>query len=113
MGNWFNKETRGSVMGIFSASSSFGDILGQQTGAFFAQFSNVEWEYIMITTTCYVLISAFLFLLVEEKPNESLLPQSNTIPLEPTIPDTEATLDAEKPKKKKGISFWKAWLLPG
>jgi sugar phosphate permease len=105
MGNWFNKETRGSVMGIFSASSSFGDILGQQTGAFFAQFSNVEWEYIMITTTCYVLISAFLFLLVDEKPNVYLLPQSNIVPLEETI--------TGKPKKKKGISFWKAWLLPG
>ncbi len=92
-------------MGIFSASSSFGDILGQQTGAFFAQFSNVEWEYIMITTTCYVLISAFLFLLVDEKPNVYLLPQSNIVPLEETI--------TGKPKKKKGISFWKAWLLPG
>lgn len=100
-------------MGIWSANASFGDILGQQTEAFFAQFSNVEWEFIMLTTTCYVLISAFLFLFVEEKPHESLLPQSTTIPLEPANQETEATMNIEKPNKKKGISFWKAWLLPG
>ena len=100
-------------MGIWSANASFGDILGQQTAAFFNQFSNIQWEYIMITTVFYVLIAAFLFLFVEDKPDASLLPQSTTIPLEPTMPESEVTLELEKPNKKKGISFWKAWLLPG
>lgn len=99
-------------MGIWSANASFGDILGQQTAAIFAQFSDVAWMYIMLTTTCYIIITAFLFLFVNDKPDASLLPEVTTIPLQPTQFDTESTIEAE-PRKKHGISFWKAWLLPG
>ena len=98
-------------MGIWSANASFGDILGQQTAALFEQFSDIQWEYIMLTTTFYVIITAFLFLFVKDKPNASLLPQSNTIPLQPRTSEKESTLEVEEPKN--GISFRKAWLIPG
>lgn len=110
--NWFPKSSRGSVMGFWSTNASVGDIIGQQTAAFLMGTSFFRWEFVILITIFYNLISGAMFLFVEDKPDSDMLPtkqarevvgeiQENSSPTVETVP------------KKKGISFWKAWLLPG
>lgn len=111
IGNWFSRNTRGSVMGIWSTNSSVGDILGQQTAALFEQLSDMPWEYVILTTMTYNLFVAALFLFVNDKPHPSLLPPADSADLEAALQEEDQ--DLSQPRRKRGISFWKAWQLPG
>lgn len=99
-------------MGIWSTSISLGNVLGQQTAAIVEQTSDLTWEYVLIITTIYILISAALFTIVPDKPDSSLLPSS------PQLSESLNQLEIaeESPvlsPKKLGISFSEAVKLPG
>lgn len=112
IGNWFPRSNRGSVMGVWSTNSSVGDILGQQTAAIFEQVSDLPWEYVIMTTIVYNVLVAFLFLLVNDKPHPSLLPPADSPDVEGVLQE-ENEEDVSLPRRKRGISFWEAWRLPG
>jgi OPA family glycerol-3-phosphate transporter-like MFS transporter 3 len=112
--NWFPKTSRGSVMGIWSTNASVGDIFGQQTAAVMMGSNNFQWEYVILITVMYILVSGGLFLFIEDKPAPDMLPTKQarevTGPSQ-EIQNSDSTTDQEG--SKKGISFWKAWKLPG
>lgn len=95
MGNWFPKNTRGKAMGIWSASTSLGNIVGAQLANLMLTILNLPWETVMIVSGSLVALSGILiFFFVQESPYSK-----------------EITEDLSS-SHKKSISFWKAWLLP-
>lgn len=112
--NWFPKSNRGSVMGFWSTNASVGNIIGQQTAAILMATSFFQWEFVMLITIGYILISGGMFLFIEDKPDPDMLPTQQAREVARDIQDGQiSSTTAETEPKKKGISFRKAWLLPG
>lgn len=96
MGYWYPKSTRGKAMGIWSSSTSIGNIVGAQIANIILEILDLPWELVLITTGSLVAISGILiFFFVDEKP-ESL--------------ELQLTLSNSS---QKSITFWQAWFLPG
>lgn len=110
--NWFSPSKRGVVMGFWAPSAAVGNIVGEQVAGLYFDVFDFKWEMCMFTTACLMLVSAGLFaMLVSQRPHESLLETEERGTLQ-TAKVVSETLDANG-LKKRSISFWKAWLIPG
>lgn len=96
LGNWFGKNSRGAVMGLWSACASFGNIMGTLISS---QTVQLGYEYSFYANACILFLGSFLTFCLPALPTEYGL--HATVHLE---------RDSERPK---AISFWQAWLLPG
>jgi sugar phosphate permease len=113
--NWYPKRTRGQVMGWWSSNSSVGDIVGQQIGGLMLGVMGLNWKAVMLVTSSLLGASAILFaFVVRDKPSKDLIEQDQADFSYRDMQEEEVTHTPEVPEtQKKGISFWKAWLLPG
>jgi sugar phosphate permease len=113
--NWFPKQTRGRVMGFWSSNSSVGEVLGQQIGGLMLGVIGLSWEAVMLVTSLLMGGTALLFVVVvRDKPSKDLqedYDQEYSYRDILTGPPNYAVADSIH--TKRGISFWKAWLLPG
>jgi len=90
MANWFAPESRGKVLGSWSANANCGDILGSLTAGFLLMLG-VRWPLIMLLEAGLMCCVALLFLgVARDHPEEQVLGE-----------------------KKRAYPFWEAWLLPG
>lgn len=98
-------------MGFWSSNSSVGDILGQQIAGLMLMFG-LRWESVMLVNCGLLAASATLFaIVIRDKPHKSMLAIREDVSareFKEAVPSEE-----EAETNKKGISFWKAWLLPG
>jgi len=111
MANWFSKKRRGSIMGFWCSNASVGDICGTY-GSLVLLVIGVQWQFVIVMNLIFILVVAGLFLaFVRDSPSKI-----------PGVTNEEISLldlynfkEEEEPDKvrKQGISFWKAWLLPG
>lgn len=112
--NWFPKETRGKVMGFWSSNSSIGDIVGQQVGGLMLGVLAANWESVLLVNTIFLGGCAVLFaLLVRDKPSKELIQDFQDDFSYRDMREDEATEPQAEEEPKQGISFWKAWLMPG
>jgi sugar phosphate permease len=113
--NWYPKGTRGQVMGWWSSNSSVGDIVGQQIGGLMLGVLGLSWKAVMLVTSSLLGASAILFaLVVRDKPSKELMEQNQTdFSYQVMQEEGETPVPEVLETQKKGISFWKAWLLPG
>ena len=99
MGNWFSKQNRGKIMGFWSSCPSVGNLVGAQLAGLTVSVLGFSWEYLVLTNLIFLLLAAFVFAtFAYDKPSQ--------------VPGVQGLLENTH-SSKKGISFWKAWLLPG
>ncbi|CAG9540681.1 unnamed protein product [Cercopithifilaria johnstoni] len=96
MGNWFGHNSRGAVMGLWSACASVGNIMGTLVSSQTLQFG---YEYSFAANACSLFFGGFFIFY--------LLPSRNGHERNAVISVAD---DLERPK---AISFWQAWCLPG
>ncbi|CAK4927842.1 unnamed protein product [Aphanomyces euteiches] len=94
-GNWFEKRERGAVMGLWSANASAGNILGTAV---------VALMYIAIPDKT---IAWKVAMTVPEPHQRKYVGFSDGDGV-----DMNTLLESNQ-SKRKGISFWHAWLIPG
>ncbi|KAL3983089.1 Major Facilitator Superfamily protein [Acanthocheilonema viteae] len=96
MGNWFGHNSRGAVMGLWSACASVGNIMGTLVSSYTVQLG---YEYSFIANACSLFLGGFFIFY--------LLPSRNRHERDAVI---SISNDLGRPK---AISFWQAWRLPG
>mmetsp|Transcript_25771 Transcript_25771/g.45390 ORF Transcript_25771/g.45390 Transcript_25771/m.45390 type:complete len:344 (-) Transcript_25771:1372-2403(-) len=112
--NWFAKESRGKVMGFWSSNAMVGNIVGQQVAGMLLLLA-FKWELVMLSTCGLLGVSAVLFaVLVRDKPPKTIIALSEGSSSSRDFKvDAVSTEDGEAEGTKNGISFWRAWCLPG
>lgn len=117
MGNWFGKEGRGLIFGIWSACASVGNIIGAALAAAFIQYG---YEYPFLVCCILLLACAVIcFFAIVPSPDDVGMKlgssSENTNEQETASStlntDTEELIEDES--KTKPITFFRAWLLPG
>lgn len=68
MSYWFDSSSRGSVMGIWCVASNVGDVIGQYTAGALIEWK-YSWEWIIIVSVVYMMISSIIFGFVKDKPS--------------------------------------------
>jgi sugar phosphate permease len=110
MGNWFDKENRGTSMGFWSCNASVGDIIGAQLGGLIL-YLNGSW---MVTVLPFALLqvlvaSIFIFTVqdtpIDQFPNDDIVLRN--------LANSDGDTITLEVKRKKGIPFLKAIMLPG
>jgi OPA family glycerol-3-phosphate transporter-like MFS transporter 3 len=125
MGNWFGKEGRGLIFGIWSACASVGNIFGAILAAAFLKYG---YDYAFLVC-CILLIccATVCFFAIVPSPAdvgleiqdghvstiEAVIPQSTTINDCETGEATEVLVRPDELAKNKPVTFFRAWLLPG
>lgn len=120
MGNWFGKEGRGLIFGIWSACASVGNIIGAALAAAFIKYG---YEYPFLVC-CILLIACAIicFFAIIPSPEDVGLnltgkPESEQDAIVQTTASTTINQDTEElignEPKNKPITFFRAWLLPG
>ncbi|CAK4143018.1 unnamed protein product [Aphanomyces euteiches] len=111
-GNWFEKRERGAVMGLWSANASAGNILGTAVVALMyiaIPDKTIAWKVAM--TVVGVLLTLYgLLTLIFLKPEPH---QRKYVGFSDGDGVDMNTLLESNQSKRKGISFWHAWLIPG
>ncbi|VDN93539.1 unnamed protein product [Brugia pahangi] len=96
MGNWFGHNSRGAVMGLWSACASVGNIVGTLVSSHTVQLG---YEYSFAANACSLFFGGFFIFYL--------------LPLR-TIHEFEAVVSVtDNVERPKAISFWQAWRLPG
>ncbi|OQS00361.1 sugar phosphate exchanger [Thraustotheca clavata] len=110
MGNWFSARERGAVMGIWSGNACFGNIVG--TAVIALLFSIIPnktdaWRASMIAAGLLVALHTLLiWLYLEPSPTNKRLSSDDA-------EDAQNLLLKDDVPTPKGISFWRAWRIPG
>lgn len=114
MGNWFSKKDYGKVIGSWSCNASVGDVLGYVVAGLML-FGTVRWEYITMTAALFMITIAILYMLcIPDHPPPALLEgQRNSHLAEELIQELQPLRDHPELTRKKGISIFQAWMLPG
>jgi sugar phosphate permease len=76
---WFNVETEGTVLGIWSANGDVGNVLGFFLGNIVLDYIGIHWEYVMIIGAgLQLFMSVMVFLVLKERPrkDEQLLSEA-------------------------------------
>ncbi|ETV70561.1 hypothetical protein, variant [Aphanomyces astaci] len=122
MGNWFDKQERGAIMGLWSANASFGNIVGTAVVAllYIAVPSKViAWKSAVLVAGGLVAVQGWLvYAFLKPAPKsanhdaeEALLGSART---DDSHVMTSPASSANPPHRgKQGISFWRAWQIPG
>ncbi|EQC39891.1 hypothetical protein SDRG_02548 [Saprolegnia diclina VS20] len=109
MGNWFSARERGAVMGIWSGNACFGNIVGTAVIALlFNLFPNKvdAWRTSMIVSGVLVgLHTLLIWLFLQPSPGSKRLSSDDV--------DDGQMLLLKEDATPKGISFWRAWRIPG
>lgn len=104
-------------MGFWSSNSSIGDILGQQIGGLLSGVWGASWEAVILAVCGLFGLTAVLFMLfVRDKPTKEMTADLHDASFYQQMQSVDsAPLEAScnGDDSKNGISFWKAWLLPG
>ncbi|EFO17016.1 hypothetical protein LOAG_11487 [Loa loa] len=96
MGNWFGHNSRGAVMGLWSACASVGNIMGTLVSSHTIQLG---YEYSFAANACSLFLGGFFIF--------HLLPSRTRHERDLVVSVVD---NVERPK---AISFWQAWRLPG
>ncbi|CAF0990339.1 unnamed protein product [Adineta ricciae] len=126
MGNWFGKEGRGLIFGIWSACASVGNIFG---AALAATFLSYGYEYAFLVCCVLLICCAIIcfFAIVPAPEDVGLGTKATPVTVQETtataVNDDGATGDDASEETEliarttqstnKPITFWRAWLLPG
>nr|CCA19510.1 sugar phosphate exchanger putative [Albugo laibachii Nc14] len=115
MGKWFSRKERGAILGIWSGNASLGNVLGAAFVAlmFYVFEKSIAWKIALMAMALIVAAYAMLiyvFLVPDPKsPLTRHLIMDHVKPGSPGSDEEEVQSSVAKP----GISFWKAWLIPG
>ena len=107
MANWFPRLSRGSVMGIWSANTSVGDVIGAELGGLML-YAGFSWKVILLTCAFIVILVSFVFfIVVEDRPSLDLIAADSCC-------DKEFSLMVKQRSfTKHGINFFSAWRIQG
>lgn len=95
-------------MGSWSSCAAVGDILGAQLGSLMLSQGHVAWEAVVLTTCAILFTISFLYFVYgKDTPDEDMICANKSIQL------VQPGEEIQKEDNKKGISFLKAWTLPG
>ncbi|OQS02958.1 sugar phosphate exchanger [Thraustotheca clavata] len=117
MSKWFDHDERGVIMGLWSGCSSFGNILGGALVGMLCTYLKPElaWKVTFLAAGGLLWLFALIvicFLIPDPKDVDRLFAR-NEIPDTPSTKPSVLTPDVHKPSTLPGISFWKAWTIPG
>ncbi|OQR91457.1 sugar phosphate exchanger [Achlya hypogyna] len=108
-GNWFSSRERGAVMGIWSGNACFGNIVGTAVIALlYNLISNKAdaWRVAMIVSGALVgLHTLLIWFFLQPSPATKRLSSDD-------VEDAQCLL-LKDDASPKGISFWRAWRIPG
>uniref|UniRef100_F1KWC7 Sugar phosphate exchanger 3 n=1 Tax=Ascaris suum TaxID=6253 RepID=F1KWC7_ASCSU len=105
IGNWFGHNSRGAVLGLWSACASVGNILGTLISS---RTVELGYEYAFCSNSLLLFIGGFFVLVfLRSAPRDLGLPD----PLE-SHDDLNQVIE-EVTQRPKPINFWRAWMLPG
>ena len=108
MGNWFPRLSRGRIMGIWSSSTSVGDVIGAELGGLML-YLGYSWEAILLLCAVIVATVSIVFALVaEDKPPLDLLAADVCCDKEFFL-----VMKHRSGQAKHGINFFEAWKIPG
>jgi len=118
MGNWFGKEGRGLIFGIWSACASVGNIFGAALAAAFLSYG-YEYPFLVcaVLLVCCAIICLFAIIpspadvgLQMEDEISSVAEQTND---RETGEETEVLIRNNDGSTQKPVTFFRAWFLPG
>ncbi|OQR96342.1 sugar phosphate exchanger [Achlya hypogyna] len=118
MSRWFGHNERGVAMGLWSGCSSFGNIFGGALVGLLCTYldATIAWKVTLLVAggLLWALSLVVCCFLVPDPKDLAL----TSVPIEtpetpPTKPNILEPQDLDKPKHLPGISFWRAWLIPG
>ncbi|EPB67979.1 hypothetical protein ANCCEY_12927 [Ancylostoma ceylanicum] len=105
VGNWFGHNSRGAVMGLWSACASVGNIIGTMISS---KLVLMGYQYAFAANAILLFVFGFIvYINLKSAPRDVGLPD----PLE--SPDEFLRVIEEPTQRPVPINFWKAWLLPG
>ncbi|CAF3355270.1 unnamed protein product [Rotaria sp. Silwood1] len=121
MGNWFGKEGRGFIFGIWSACASVGNIFGATLAATFLTYG-YEYPFLVcaVLLACCAIICFFAIIpspadvgMAATHVNVSGEETTTTVNDRETGEETEIIVKPPDSTANKPITFFQAWLLPG
>lgn len=123
VGNWFGKEKRGLIMGIWNSHTSVGNIIGSVVASGVLEFG---WGWSFILPGCLVILVGILVFLFLVASPEDLGFQSPGIEIEMNVEvvsvenseekvesEVAGLLETENSDALVAIGFLEAWRLPG
>lgn len=66
--NWFSKQKRGLVLGLWSTGSPLGNVAGAYIATFILNYLHFSWQALILIASMIQLLSAFLMLFIKERP---------------------------------------------
>ena len=112
MTNWFPPESRGQVMGIWSANQSLGNIVGEYISALLHGPLDLPWWWILVVTGALMAVVALIMLLfVYDHPKKTKDPK--LVSINGTLVHSTSTKVDRQMSHRNTLSFWAAWKLPG
>ncbi|KDO19722.1 hypothetical protein SPRG_14249 [Saprolegnia parasitica CBS 223.65] len=117
MSKWFGHNERGVAMGLWSGCASFGNIFGGALVGLLCSYldASIAWKVVLLVAGGLLWLLAlvvYCFLIPDPADAPSLVADNETPETPMTKPNMlEPTL--VKPSHVPGISFWRAWLIPG
>ncbi len=64
MGNWFDKKSRGLLMGVWTGNTNFGDIIGYMISNLCLKTFKIGWQYTVFFCAGWLFIMSLAFMLV-------------------------------------------------
>ncbi|CAF1399815.1 unnamed protein product [Rotaria magnacalcarata] len=120
MGNWFGKEGRGLIFGVWSACASVGNIFG---AALAAAFLSYGYEYpFLVCAALLICCATICFFAIIPSPEDVGAKEvetsveetpTTTVNDQETSEETELVVKTQESTTNKPITFFRAWLLPG
>lgn len=105
MTNWYPKKGRGTIFGVWAANVNLGNIFGTLVCTFCIKVVHFNWEWTWIVLNVMLgVIGVLNLLFLVSKPKYVGLQVDE---------DDEVVTKLDESKPEKGISFWKAWCIPG
>lgn len=118
VGNWFGKEKRGLIMGIWNSHTSFGNIIGSVLASWVLELG-WGWSFVLPgLLVIFVGVFVFLFLVVRpqdlgfEVPGQEV-EMMNVENGEKAENEEVGLLGSKDLGSPQGIGFFEAWKLPG
>ena len=130
MGAWFPKKGRGIILGVWSATSPTGDIMGVQLAHLLFDELHFSWMWTYIVSGLIVLgYGVLLFFVLVDHPSRvglEVLEHENAEGGRSThspnatlargdklnLTRSDGTMTLRQPPQK-AVTFWRAWLIPG
>ncbi|UJR25073.1 hypothetical protein I4U23_006433 [Adineta vaga] len=122
MGNWFGKEGRGLIFGVWSACASVGNIFGAALAATFLTYG-YEYAFLVccVLLICCAIICFFAIIPAPEdiglgkKENHAVISETTAAVVndDDNVNEETELITKTDQSTNKPITFWRAWFLPG